>query len=333
MSETDSAIESVVQTENGAPVWVTFYAWWKPDMPSESAYRYWRDIHGVWASRTPGFYQYRQLHLGRVEPELLAGLSGIETDLPESEQPSGIAHIAYRSELHFRILRLPFALQQAEQDELYFVSRNAVQRASLPGTRTYVDRTNNAEPNGPSTTPRFLLAFRRSKGMSEAAFRTHLAERLASRWSERSDVTRVRLELLEPYDEPAPTKGGVDHAWEEDKRYDALLDVQLTEDGTLAKLFDEPERDTSTIEAIHAYPIREVYTLVYGGKPTLVGLRGYPAVETIETAGAEFQKSQQVLKFTYGPATDGVRLVPRGALWGLGIALLAAVIVGARYWF
>ena len=50
-------------------VFTTFFAWWKPDMDTELAYRYWRDVHGVWASRAPGFHQYRQLHLGPIDPE------------------------------------------------------------------------------------------------------------------------------------------------------------------------------------------------------------------------------------------------------------------------
>lgn len=33
-------------------------------------------------------------------------------------------------------------------------------------------------------------------------------------------------------------------------------------------------------------PIREIYTFIYGGKPTLVGRRGYEAAMLIEEVGA-----------------------------------------------
>ena len=80
---------TVAQTENRAKVVTTFFAWWRSDIPKELSYKYWRDIHGVWAARTPGFYQYRQLHLDNVD-NTLANLSGIETDLPKVDQPDGM---------------------------------------------------------------------------------------------------------------------------------------------------------------------------------------------------------------------------------------------------
>ena len=50
----------------------------------------------------------------------------------------------------------------------------------------------------------------------------------------------------------------------------------------------------------HIPPIVARYTMVYDGKPTVVGLRGYQAVQTIEQAGAENQKSPELLAAIYG---------------------------------
>jgi hypothetical protein len=37
---------------------------------------------------------------------------------------------------------------------------------------------------------------------------------------------------------------------------------------------------------VHVYPVRGIYTIVAGGRPTDVGLRGVPAAEAITAAGA-----------------------------------------------
>ena len=45
--------------------------------------------------------------------------------------------------------------------------------------------------------------------------------------------------------------------------------------------------------------------MVYDGKPTIVGLRGFPSVQTIEQAGAENQKSPKLLELLYGDVVCG----------------------------
>jgi len=87
------------------------------------------------------------------------------------------------------------------------------------------------------------------------------------------------------------------------------------------------------ISAVHAYPIREIYTIAFGGKPTLVGLRGYEAVQTIEAANADFQKSKEVLNFTYGPLINGGSLVPPNVSAGVVGALAGALITGMIMYF
>lgn len=155
---------NVVDTENQASAVSTFFAWWRSDVSEELAYRYWRDVHGVWAARTPGFRQYRQFHLDPAEPSLLHGLEGIETDLPLEDQPNGIAHIAYSSRLYARLLRLPFALKEAEQDDVIYVGRNTFHRSSLPYSRTFVDRLNEPTPHGPLHVPDSCLHSKKGRG-------------------------------------------------------------------------------------------------------------------------------------------------------------------------
>lgn len=60
------------------------------------------------------------------------------------------------------------------------------------------------------------------------------------------------------------------------------------------------------IRAVHTYPIREIYTIISTGRPTEVGLRGYPAVQTITAAGADNQHSKTTLNLLFGDAVRGL---------------------------
>jgi len=50
--------------------------------------------------------------------------------------------------------------------------------------------------------------------------------------------------------------------------------------------------------------VRAVYTSVYAGAPTLVGLRGYPAWEAIEGLGADNARHPALLRWMYGAIAD-----------------------------
>ncbi|RQH17686.1 ethyl tert-butyl ether degradation protein EthD, partial [Okeania hirsuta] len=91
---------------------------------------------------------------------------------------------------------------------------------------------------------------------------------------------------------------GVVQTWDRGKQYQAWIELGFTAGSSLSSLFTSSPDLQRHISAVHAYPIREIYTIVFDGKPTLVGLRGYQAAQTIAEAGADFQKSKEVLKFT-----------------------------------
>ena len=295
--------------ENKAKVVATFFCWQKKEISKDLFHRYWRDIHAVWAARTPGFYQYRQLHLDRVDPNLLSDLEGIITDLPKEDQPNGMAHIAYSSSFIANLLRKPFALKQADEDNAIFVSKNTYQQSILPLSRTIIDKINNPDTNGTLQQPRYVLAFIKNTGIKEEDFRNFLNNKLCEAWKKRNEVQRLRLELMNPHKNEPNSPKGVNQTWDENKQYQAWIELELTEETLLLSMFTNLPDLNHYISAVHAYPIREIYTIVFAGKPTLVGLRGYQAVQTIEEAKADFQKSKDVLKFTYDRAINGGSLI------------------------
>lgn len=93
------------------------------------------------------------------------------------------------------------------------------------------------------------------------------------------------------------------HQSEQVKNYQAWIELMLQDEAVAKQLFDN--RSAQYIKAIHTFPIVALYTMVYDGKPTVVGLRGYPAVQAIEQAGAEIQKSPELLAAIYGDVVQG----------------------------
>lgn len=289
----------VAETENKAKVVATFFAWWKNDINSELAYKYWRDVHGPWASRTPGFYQYRQLHLNNIDPTLLSNLKGIKLDCPISSQPNGVANIYHSSKFMANLLRKPFAKKIGDKDNVYFVARNTYQRASLPISKTYVDRINVPEQNGEVKNPSYLLAFIKKDGLRKSDFEEYLISEFCEPWSKNQSTLRLRVEILNQHNNEPDSPNGVSHTWSENKQYNAWIEIELSAETSLSSLFDTTKSYRDIIQSIHVYPIREIYTFVFDGKPTLVGLRGYQAATAIEALNAEFQKSKKILKSMY----------------------------------
>ena len=164
----------------------------------------------------------------------------------------------------------------------------------------------DATPQGPPDRPSYAI-FLRQRSV-EADFRGRVRD-LCQHWAESTGVVRVRMSLFEVPDMEAERKAGYPiktHPVEQ--QYQAMIDLVI-EDRAVAKQLIDPARGVDVaadISTIHAYPVAACYTSVYGGRPTIVGLRGYPAHQAIEALGAANQKQISLLEWIYGPvAKDG----------------------------
>jgi hypothetical protein len=185
------------------------------------------------------------------------------------------------------------------------VDRSTTYKAVGENTRTLLDATGVAAPQGPVNHPSFALFFRQRA--DEAAFR-HYLQQLAARWASTPGVLRVRVTLFDVPDMEAERKAGYPvktHPLEQ--QYQAWIDL-VVENETIARgllTVADAADCASHVTAIHAYPVRVVYTSVYGGRPTIVGLRGYAAYEAITALGAANQRAPSLLEWMYGPIAKG----------------------------
>jgi hypothetical protein len=92
-----------------------------------------------------------------------------------------------------------------------------------------------------------------------------------------------------------------------ERQYQAWIELVL-EDEAAAEALIQPDDGVdyaAHIHAIHAFPVVSRYTFNYGGRPTLVGLRGFPAYRAIQALDAANQRQPSLLTWMYGPVVQG----------------------------
>ncbi len=187
--------------ENAAPFTSTVFGWWRKDVPLEVSYRYWRDVHGVLFARVPGLYLYRQLHLAPNRTDVWSALDGIDYTLQTEDQPHGITEILFLSDEDRQACGTSeLVTKYIHNDEQNLLERKATSSSSLGNARTYIDRTGEATPNGEPAFPSFVVCFKQQEGTNFEEFRHYLVERVVRPWSEQNSVMRLRLHLLEGYE-------------------------------------------------------------------------------------------------------------------------------------
>lgn len=309
-------LENTVELENAAELALTAFCWWRTDIGQEVCEAYWRDVHGIMFSRVPGLWQARQLRLAANRPDLWPTVQGISFDAADASQPQGMPHGLFLSEDDLAAFgRNPIAGETIPNDAQNFMGRIGSQLSPPGSGRTLVDRINDPAMQGTPPVPTFVLCFVPREGATSVeTFHRYLTEQLAPAWSRHPEVMRLRVESLPPYEQSAMSSPGVPHQWPNDDTYLGWVELAVRNEGVFGDLLDATasEELSQQIRAIHTYPVREVYTLISAGRPTEVGLRGYPAVRTILAAGVNDQRGEAILSLLFGDAVRGLdQLRPR----------------------
>jgi hypothetical protein len=296
--------------ENAAGLSLTAFCWWRAGVPQDVCEAYWRDVHGIMFARVPGLWQYRQLRLAANRPDLWPDIQDISFHAPENAQPQGMSHGLFLTEADLAAFgRNPIARETIPNDAHNFIGRIGALLSPPGGGHTFVDRLPDTAAQGPPPAPTFALCFApRADAGPPAAFHRYLTHDVAHSWSGHPDVMRLRVEPLPPYERSAMSSPGVAHQWPNNQTYLGWIELAVRNERVFGDLLTGPAVDdlAHQVEAIHSYPVREVFTIISAGRPTEVGLRGYPAVKTIITAGAENQRTPAILKQLFGDAVDGL---------------------------
>jgi len=297
----DLDINHVIDTENSCLYNTSVYAWLRTDIPLEIGHTYWRDIHGTLISRIPGTFLYRQLHMSPAINILSANFQKYVKPVDPADQPQGLAHTFYHDEAgRQRFFDHPMTKKYMVQDEVKLVKANATCWSKGDNARTLKDTSNNLSPQGKPINDEYAVSLIFRGGTSANTRKENLI-RLSNQLNQHAKVTRLRYHLLEEYDDEHFPEGQVGHRRPVDVRYNAWIELGVQSNTDLAKVL-EPDllEILNNLDTIHIYPIFDKYTIMAKGKATIVGLKGYPAYQTILAAGANNQLDPGLLEDVYG---------------------------------
>lgn len=297
-----------VATENGARICRITCGWKKSHLPLDAVRRYWRDVHSPAIARRPGIWEYRHYQFDAVRP-LFAAISGVEQDCPVGEQLMWLSDVRYADDAALATFAAdPDAVVRGQLlgDIDLIVDQSTTYKAVDDMARTLIDESVLVPPQGSPPAPAFGLFFR-SRG-SEADFRSAMAF-VADRWAAVPGVLRLRISMLEAPDVAAERAAGYPiKTHPPERQYQAWIDLALADGGVTARL--PLDGVAEHVRAIHAYPIAANYTSNYAGKPTFVGLRGFPAWDALTTINGYNQAKPEILGWMYGAVAAGVTLEP-----------------------
>ncbi|MGN8070159.1 twin-arginine translocation signal domain-containing protein [Mucilaginibacter sp. 22184] len=298
--------QNVPEIENSAMYCTTVYAWLRTDIPLEVGHNYWRDIHGTLVSRIPGTWLYRQLHWKPAISVLSSRFQRFVKPLSDADQPQGIAHTFYYDEAGRRKFENhPFIKKYLLDDEPMLVRLNATLWSKDDNSGTLKDTSNNMTPQGKPENDEYAVSFILDPELSAGKRKQSLIN-LAGSLAKLEKTTRVRYHLLEDYDDDHFPDTKVPHHRPVAVRYNAWIELGVAPQTDLATILEPGLSNMmNELDTIHIYPIYDKYTIMAGGKPTIVGLKGYPAYQTILAAGAKNQLQQQMLDDVYGKVPLG----------------------------
>ncbi len=291
----------VLEIENQCTVTSTVYAWLRNDTSLETGFTYWRDIHGTLVARIPGKFIYRQLHLKPAINVLSGQFQKYVNPIVQSLQPQGIAHTYYLNENELaKFKEHRFTQTYLIEDEPNMARLNASLWSRNDNAKTLKDISHNLTPQGKTDDDEYVVSFIFDSHVRIESRREKLIN-LSKSLITKPEITRLRYHVLEDYDDENIPDTKVGHCRPAEVRYNAWLELGVLPKSGLSVLIETDLLPLVTdIKTIHINPIFEKYTIVAEGKPTVVGLKGYPAYQTIMQSGAINQLDEKLLQDLYG---------------------------------
>jgi hypothetical protein len=239
--------------------------WMRTDQPRQDGMDHWKGPHSRIISATPGFEEYRQIHLAEDNPGLWPATSGVETVIPAERRIDGVAEVTFTSVLS--PLRGRKQTRLAYKDEV-----NVFRRTLLYAGPPYSARWYDVAGPGDRTGARSLIYLRRRDGVSTREFRRFLTGELVPALVKTGALRELRTQVFMPWIERLWDTPNVAHDNPSDQRFHASLVLGFADADAMAACFGSEAVATLSgrlpafASAVHAYEVTETLTYVKDGQ-------------------------------------------------------------------
>jgi hypothetical protein len=238
--------------------------WIRTDQPRQQGMDYWKGPHSKIISPTPGFDEYRQIHLAETNPGLWPATPGVETAIPADRRIDGVAEVTFQSVLS--PLRGRKQTRLAFKDEIN-VFRRTLLYAGPPNSFRWYEVAGDDVKVG----ARALIYLRRRDGVKTGAFRKFLTDEFVPALANTSVLKELRTQVFMSWNEKLWDTPNVAHNNPTDQRFHASLILGFKDAAARAAFFAGEEITTLSdrlsgfASAVHAYDVSAALTYVKDG--------------------------------------------------------------------
>jgi len=234
--------------------------WVRTDQARQRGMDYWKGPHSGIISATPGFDEYRQIHLAETSPGLWPAVQGVETAIPADRRIDGVAEVTFGSVLSPLLGRKQTRL--AYKDEI-----NVFRRTLLYAGPPYSTRWYDVAGPGKRTGARALIYLRRREGVGTRAFRRFVTDGLVPALARSGVVTELRTQVFMPWGQQLWDTPNVAHDNPTGQHFHASVTIGFEDSSPRAAFFESraqqlPITLASFASAVHAYDVSAALTYV-----------------------------------------------------------------------
>ncbi len=247
------------------PFMSSILLWVRDDQPRQKGMDRWKGPHSEIISATPGFDEYRQIHLAEENPGLWPKADGVETAIPADRRIDGVAEVSMKSVFSPLLGRKQTKLAYLDEVNLF---RRTILYAGLPYSGRWYDVAGPGERAG----ARALVYVRKREGVATGVFRRIFHDRFVPALASGSGLKELRTQVFMPWRRGLWDTPNVAHDNPVDQQFHAEINLGFTDADARSAFFagDAVAKWSSRLpafaSAVHAYEVEEALTFVEGGR-------------------------------------------------------------------